>query len=107
MHWFDEPYFQLFCDLFFDFKDHANTSLNSVSKSWRYFLSSLFKVEPIIIKRGFSSLPKLRVTKVGSIGSLLFSNCLLILFSNSIEQLSVEFQYYETRQNKLNQNSSY
>ena len=43
------------------------------------------RVEPILIKREFSSLPKLIVSKVGSIVSIFFSNFLLTSFSNSLE----------------------
>ena len=45
---------------------------NSVRSSSRSFLSFSFRVEPILIKCGFLSLPKLRVSKVGSIGSIYF-----------------------------------
>ena len=45
---------------------------NSVRSSLRSFLSFSFRVEPILIKCGFLSLPKLRVSKVGSIGSIYF-----------------------------------
>ena len=40
------------------FINHAKTSWNSVRNFLRSFFSCSFRVEPILIKRGFSSLPK-------------------------------------------------
>ena len=42
--------------------------------SWRSFLSFSFRVEPILFKRGFSLFPSLIVSRIGSMGSIFFSN---------------------------------
>jgi len=91
VHRFGEPYLQLLGNLSFDLKEslgsHASQLLldehymgvsvnivrSTVRSSLRSFFFGSFKVQPILIKCGFSSLPKLRASYIGSIGSIFVS----------------------------------
>ena len=52
-------------------------------------------------------MPKLIVSRVGSIDSIFISNCLLISFPNSFESFKCRISMVWTHQSKPNQNSSY